>query len=702
MSMLRYLALIVFSAYMVAQAPIIRIGIDTTQNEYLFSFEDGGVLQSLEGVLIRSFTKGERFRIWIDSAAQSKVSDEYRIQINGPLNLDDANQLIDQLKNQGFVADKVIISDSEFYRVLVGRFRTTSQVEKDFDKLKSIGYEELWISSERNLDLAKSSESLYLITQRYERILLPSDGVSLRSLGLTTQIINKGKYRGLINVVPHYSGRLSIVNVLDIETYLRGVVPREMGPSEFPDIEALKAQSIAARTYAIANLNKRIKEGFDLNDTIADQVYGGYDAEQPMTDQAIEGTRGVIASYEGKPIQALFMANAGGSTIDVGEVFGGNAPYLKGVSTYFSDVPHLSYTSSSQYPQILQSHITESQLRLLIGGLVTPQLLVEDKLNSKVDIYDAQSLLEKIQKKLELYSTSIPQEPLKLLGVARAFGFDRVMLGQDRIEDAAYIFGNSLDSKDSQLAYFLLRRNLATYRDLTSPNVPDWKTYLNWVYLFWNELAPFAFQEGTLLRTDEVRKRREEPQKINLNQETILGIELPGNYYQLVSNLSIPAGDRLRWIVDEQGRVTFAIHRKDPDGISLDRFHPDSHWKQDYSESDLLGLIRQRVPIKEIQSIEIKHNQQGRVIRMTIRDQNKSSYVFTGMRIRNLLRLKDNVFSMITSGKGAKRRWIFYGRGWGHGVGLSQTAAYGMALTGRKYDEILKHFYSNIQLTTLY
>jgi len=144
-----------------------------------------------------------------------------------------------------------------------------------------------------------------------------------------------------------------------------------------------------------------------------------------------------------------------------------------------------------------------------------------------------------------------------------------------------------------------------------------------------------------------------------------LAIEIPGGYYQLVSNLSIPAGDRLRWISGEQDRVAFAIHRKDPDGISLDRFHPDSHWKQEYSESDLLRLIRQRVPIKEIHSIEVKHNQQGRVVLMTIRDQNKASYVFTGMRIRNLLRLKDNVFSFVSSGKGLQRRWIFLWPGLG-------------------------------------
>ena len=97
---------------------------------------------------------------------------------------------------------------------------------------------------------------------------------------------------------------------MDLETYLRGVVPREMGPGEFPAIEALKAQAVAARTYAYANLGKRAKDGFDLLDTVADQVYGGKDGEQPLTDRAVQETTGLIATWNGRPIQALFMANS--------------------------------------------------------------------------------------------------------------------------------------------------------------------------------------------------------------------------------------------------------------------------------------------------------------------------------------------------------------------------------------------------------
>ena len=156
----------------------------------------------------------------------------------------------------------------------------------------------------------------------------------LKPVGELTTLQGKGRYRGKIEIFPNAQGRLTVVNTLDLETYLRGVVPKEMGAWEFPALEALKAQAVAARTYAFANRGKRAKDGFDLVDTVADQVYGGRDGEQALTDRAVAETAGLIATYGGKPIQALFMANAGGATIDNTFVFGDAYPYLKGVSNY--------------------------------------------------------------------------------------------------------------------------------------------------------------------------------------------------------------------------------------------------------------------------------------------------------------------------------------------------------------------------------
>ncbi|HEX9082483.1 MAG TPA: hypothetical protein VF768_09395, partial [Holophagaceae bacterium] len=97
----------------------------------------------------------------------------------------------------------------------------------------------------------------------------------------------------------------------------------------------------------------------------------------------------------------------------------------------------------------------------------------------------------------------------------------------------------------------------------------------------------------------------------------------------------------------------------------------------------------------------LQHDDQGRVLEATLIDERGRPHRLRGMHIRGLLGLKDNVFRYLTLGHGADRHWIFYGRGWGHGVGLCQTGAYGMALEGVPFDQILKHYYPGIALTKL-
>jgi len=139
-------------------------------------------------------------------------------------------------------------------------------------------------------------------------------------------------YRGQIEVAVA-AQRLNAINALGLEQYLFGVVPREM-PSEWPE-EALKAQAVAARSYA---LNHRVGgKGFDLYADVRSQVYGGVAGEHPRATAAIQATAGQVLLWEGKPINALFHSTSGGATADVEEVFGASVPYLVGV-----DDPHSS------------------------------------------------------------------------------------------------------------------------------------------------------------------------------------------------------------------------------------------------------------------------------------------------------------------------------------------------------------------------
>ena len=121
-------------------------------------------------------------------------------------------------------------------------------------------------------------------------------------------------YRGEIELFSSGMGSLTVVNVVNVESYLRGVVPMEIGPRPEDEIEAVKAQAVAARTYAIASGGKRAGGGFDVYATVDDQVYAGIDGEDAVCDRAILETAGVFMSHSGEPIHAYFHANCGGRT----------------------------------------------------------------------------------------------------------------------------------------------------------------------------------------------------------------------------------------------------------------------------------------------------------------------------------------------------------------------------------------------------
>src|SRR5439155_2530548 len=137
-------------------------------------------------------------------------------------------------------------------------------------------------------------------------------------------------YRGRIEVFANPRGALTVVNVIGLEDYVKGVVPNELSPGGFPAIEALKAQAIAARTYAYKNRNQFASEGFDLLPTTRSQVYRGLTSETLLTSQAVDQTRGVVATYNGEPINALYTSTCGGRTEDAENIFNEAIPYLRG------------------------------------------------------------------------------------------------------------------------------------------------------------------------------------------------------------------------------------------------------------------------------------------------------------------------------------------------------------------------------------
>jgi len=140
-------------------------------------------------------------------------------------------------------------------------------------------------------------------------------------------------YRGRLELFAAAEGGVTAVNILPLEEYLLGVVPLEIGPRTAAELAAVQAQAIAARTYAVAHLGGHEELGFDLYGTVADQVYGGMDAERPEATDAVRSTAGRILTHDGLPIRAYYHSTCGGSTAAVDEVMDrAPAPYLRSVS----------------------------------------------------------------------------------------------------------------------------------------------------------------------------------------------------------------------------------------------------------------------------------------------------------------------------------------------------------------------------------
>ena len=146
------------------------------------------------------------------------------------------------------------------------------------------------------------------------------------TLSSSSGVIDLGEmsYRGKIEITSS-GGLLDTVNILTMDQYLYGVVPSEVY-AEWPD-EALKAQAVAARTYAQYHIGKH--SGYDLCDHTHCQQYSGYTKEEASTNRAVDETSGVIAYYNGKPINSVYYDCDGGYTLSAEEVWGSDIPYLQ-------------------------------------------------------------------------------------------------------------------------------------------------------------------------------------------------------------------------------------------------------------------------------------------------------------------------------------------------------------------------------------
>jgi stage II sporulation protein D len=141
--------------------------------------------------------------------------------------------------------------------------------------------------------------------------------------GATALSFNGRGYRGSLRILKVGTGTVRVVNVVDVDMYLRGVVPSEM-PKEWAP-EALKAQAVAARSYALSHLRGG-SGGFDLYPDTRDQVYLGIPHEAPSTNAAVNATAGQVVLYRGKVASTYFFSSSGGRTASVQDLYPNSPP----------------------------------------------------------------------------------------------------------------------------------------------------------------------------------------------------------------------------------------------------------------------------------------------------------------------------------------------------------------------------------------
>ncbi|MGQ0810247.1 MAG: SpoIID/LytB domain-containing protein [Nitrospiraceae bacterium] len=174
---------------------------------------------------------------------------------------------------------------------------------------------------------------------------------------------------GVVHVLPRGQG-LMVINKLDLEEYVKGVVPSEVNSAWHPEV--LKTQAVATRTYALYQLMLSTNREYDVLSSIQDQVYRGRHGIDRRVERAVEETRGLVVTYQNAPIYAAFSSTAAGPTEDAMNVWAKDLPYLKGVDCPFDlTSPHYQWKTTVKL-ETLERNLRRQGVSVGIIASVTP------------------------------------------------------------------------------------------------------------------------------------------------------------------------------------------------------------------------------------------------------------------------------------------------------------------------------------------
>lgn len=535
--------------------------------------------------------------------------------------------------------------------------------------------------------------------------------------------LNGKAYRGKIEVFVNSRGTLTVVNVVPMEDYLLGVVPNELG---LPSLEAQKAQAVAARTYAVANVNGYASQGFDMLPTVWSQVYRGVSSENSRATQAVRETSGIVATYKGKPINALYTSTCGGRTENSGNIFDFDEPYLRGVECSLEGHKHFEpflIKSSRELPKIND----ENQLELV---RLTSQFAVNNFLMATNRFTDEWFNLPPNETELRSWTNQLA---VKFGKPAPVFSYDLVK-SQEFADMLAKMIYNPEQAdtllSDSDINYQLSfadgndidkekRANIAMlFRDGWLSLYPDFNFHphrpltrermirlINNVYAKKKWLP--AMQTGVTKPTADgklILKSGKSEKQVVVSPNVFLFRQFGDQYFQ-VKEVALVGGESVAYQTNALGEVIYMEIKPTDEPTVAENMSPFTMWSVNLSSSAVQSRLSRYVRgIGTLYDVNIK--QKGYSRRATELEIIGSNGIKTlkGGKIRSAFRFKEQLFVMNKryDGNGRAVSYSFTGRGWGHGVGMCQYGAYGLGKMGVKYDAILKHYYTGITLSKAY
>ncbi len=535
--------------------------------------------------------------------------------------------------------------------------------------------------------------------------------------------LNGKAYRGKIEVFVNSRGTLTVVNVVPMEDYLLGVVPNELG---LPSMEAQKAQAVAARTYAWANVGRYGSQGFDVLPTVYSQVYLGVSSENANGTRAVRETAGIVATYDGVPINAKYTSTCGGRTENSENVFDFNAPYLRGVECSLEGHKHFEpfLIKTSRQPAKLRDEGNLELVRLMSlfavnGFQLNASQMNDDWFESEPNQSELSSWLNQLAVKFGKPFPSINRDSGKPAELARILaqmvygeGYADTLLSDSDINyQLSFDDANEIPKERRVDVAILLRDGyFAIYPDLTlKPQkafsrgkmlrlIEQIYTKKKWMPSLQNGVTDAAANGNLVIKSGKSTRT------LTVRSDVFLFRQFGDSFYQ-VKETALVGGENVSFQTDASGAVNYIEIRPTQTPTVAEKMSPFTIWTANLSPSALQSRLSRYVRgIGTLYDVNIKSKGYSRrATELEIIGSN-GRFSLKGGKIRSALRLREQLFVMNKryDGNGRVTSYSFTGRGWGHGVGMCQYGAFGLGKMGVKYDAILKHYYTGIELTKAY